>query len=828
MNSTGEILTRWQHLQDSGLDLGAQLGPEQSSLSGGLFQEYERGRVYWHEELGTYEIRGDFYTKWMEEGAELSEWGYPVTAPVEVVGGEAVYFERGCMWKGPASADAIIDCRLHPPLLGRPLVVNPDNPQQLRLPAMLRWHLSDEMREAIDEEEPDLYLRLWEGLVLQRVTRRGERGEEVPLVAGGMLYLAGGPIYASAFAGSDTDGRRGGGGAQAQEQGTGLQDRGLYNVALKLPGGKTFVLAPHAVYARKSWDNFGLIHATDIHISRRLDYFKPKLRELGFHDGAERCNNNNDSLREMIRYANRLYDLGLVDAVIATGDLADYMYEKDDYRDGGGNFAFFEQIIRGKAPSPEGLENEELLVPVFTTLGNHDYRPNYFDLVVDLDLGDVGGIDWFPDWLWSPKNSKDIVGFYSLNLTMEEAKAIQGGENPCLDKDSAYAMVKVEAEKLEAYHNRRIGNRASYILRLGKHRIVMLDSRWELGIVEGTFEEYIKIAAGRFNEDAKNWLSQHPNCVGFDDEHLALVRKAVEEAGEDGLVIVGVHAPPINPVGDEYAHYFRETEHPTAPEGEVEAFLMRRDPKAFAPANRRAAPPDPSRLYTDWTRTGTPYFKTGGIGDMMDYGIARGKTEEFLQVCVGVDAARQVDLVLCGHIHSNVEYRLRWDPQQQFLFFMDFYTENPQVYYSTLNNFEMSTAKGKLRKGDPIHIEVKEGVELHAQPAVLKDGHGHVAVPPYATPLNSTGSPREWWEEHRPMIMQTASLGSIDRNQREEMPNASFQGFRVITVQENAISKIRHVTLKELRERQFSLPWESDAGVNATPQEQTETAAAGA
>jgi hypothetical protein len=49
--------------------------------------------------------------------------------------------------------------------------------------------------------------------------------------------------------------------------------------------------------------------------------------------------------------------------------------------------------------------------------------------------------------------------------------------------------------------------------------------------------------------------------------------------------------------------------------------------------------------------------------------------------------------------------------------------------------------------------------------------------------------------------MQTASLGSMDRNQREALAGPSFQGFRVIAVENDTISKIHYVTLNALRQR---------------------------
>ncbi|HEX9987447.1 MAG TPA: metallophosphoesterase [Chloroflexia bacterium] len=734
-------------------------------------------------------LRGDFLKEWKEAGAEHGEWGHPVTGHIEAAGGEAVYFERGLMWKGAASDGALVRCRLHPPLLGRPRIANPGDAQPL-LPHLFHWHLQQATLDSIQQKEPGLFTKLWEGLALQKVTEEETPAQVVSLQAGLITHTEVGDSEADGFTlVQDGDLHTGG---------PALEDRSLYNLILRLPDGDLYQLAPHALYARRSWERFGFIHATDLHISSRVDQFKPRLRELGFEEGAEACANYNDALRDMIRYANGLHDAGALDLILMTGDLTDYMYEAGDDREGGGNFTFFERIIRGQAPSPEGVANPELRVPIFTILGNHDYRPNPYDLLCDLDLGDTGKFDYFPDWLWSPGRTKNIGAFGSFNLTREEASALQGGKNPCLDMKAANDVVSVDADML-TYYRQRINDMDSYVVELGPHRIVMLDSRWEEGIIKRSFESFLKVVSGQINEDSRNWLAQHPNLVGFDKEEVALVRGALKEAGAGGLVVVGVHGPPLNPSGDEYAHYFRETEHPTADPEEVIGYLRRRDAFAFRHKGMLPIPADVDEVYKSWPRTGTPYFKRGGVGELLDYGISKGSADEFLCLCAGEGASRPADLVLCGHIHRNVEYRVGLDPDGETLFYMDFYSENPPAYYSTVCNTDAHSHAGGLRKGDQIHIFVEENARPGAAPTPVQPGHGRLAVPPYATPLNSAADPRAWWEERRPLVMQTAALGPVDTNQRADMPDASFQGFRVLSVEDNTISKISYVTLAELR-----------------------------
>jgi 3',5'-cyclic AMP phosphodiesterase CpdA len=852
MITTPAIEHKWQSLQAAGFSLGDKVGLEQDAGLGGRCQEYEHGRIYWHEQVGAHEVHGpildrymelggsgtnpatgyrelgfpttdqdlgedgicpvshfeggaiywvsgagavyiygDFYQSWRTAGGETGEWGYPVSDPVSVAGGTAVYFQRGCMWKSPATRGRLLNCRFYPPLLGRPALSNPT--EEIRFTDILVWELPEGMDQAIGSMQPGSLEQVWTTLGLRpvRASDSASAPADIPL-----------------FASRNPQSEQGSAGITLSAEAGAPSDRTLYNITIMLPGGLSYDLAPHAVYMKESWENFGIIHATDLHLSRRVDDFRRRLRALGLEEAAEKYNCFNDNFRDMVRYANHLHATGKADVILVTGDVTDYIFEKDDNTAGGGNFYLFEQLVRGLWTTPDGGECEELTLPVFTILGNHDYRPNGYDLLTDLDLGDEGRWDWWPDWLYTPAKTRNINGYGAHNLTEEEALALQGGQKERLDTKTAYEVIRVDPASLKYYHE-RINDKLSYLTEFGKHRVIMIDSRWEVGIVEGTFHDYLRFALRSFDEDARNWLAQHPNCLGFEDSELDLVRQTLATADPDALVIVGVHAPPINPSGDEWPHYFRETEHASADTNEIQGYLVRRDPKAFQSQERWQAPPDPSAVYPDWIRTGTPFFKQGSIEDLLDYGIARGSTEAFLEMCVGHGTPRKVDLVMCGHIHSNVEYRLEWDLSKRFLFYTDFYTENPEMYYPSLSNLDPVTREPRAA-GDVtrLQIYVKEGAPVGATSQPLANGHARLEIPPYKDPLNLAQDPRGWWESHRPLVMQTASLGSMDRNQREELPSPSFQGFRVITIENDVITKMRYVTMRELRRNDFIMPWE--------------------
>ena len=157
-------------------------------------------------------------------------------------------------------------------------------------------------------------------------------------------------------------------------------ERQLYDVALRAGTVGWEVVAPHAVYYRSTWTDFGLAHITDTHVARRIDSFRPTLRDLGLTEAAARMCNMNDQFRGFVSFANRLHAAGELDVIVATGDLIDYVHETDDDPQGMGNAGFLRDLILGRAPGPDWPVVEELRVPILMTPGNHDYRRHPYHL----------------------------------------------------------------------------------------------------------------------------------------------------------------------------------------------------------------------------------------------------------------------------------------------------------------------------------------------------------------------------------------------------------------------------------------------------------------
>jgi hypothetical protein len=86
---------------------------------------------------------------------------------------------------------------------------------------------------------------------------------------------------------------------------------------------------------------------------------------------------------------------------------------------------------------------------------------------------------------------------------------------------------------------------------LGKHRIAMLDSSYDVGIVTNLIGGLVAVI-GKQDEDEVTFLGANPNSEGVSDGELTMVSRTLERAPDDGLIIVGIHAPLFNPWKEEY------------------------------------------------------------------------------------------------------------------------------------------------------------------------------------------------------------------------------------------------------------------------------------
>jgi hypothetical protein len=646
--------------------------------------------------------------------------------------------------------------------------------------------------------------------------------------------------------------------------GSHLKERGLYELVMNLPGRLGHTISPNCVYVKKDWSNFGFIHVTDVHVNRRHDHFANILRAaaedktLGslapWAEGAEKCQNFNDNFRHFIRYANSLYDQGKLDFILNTGDLVDTITEgfadMEDFSPDGryshsaGNFLFFEQLVLGKNPSTDNVRktpNERLRVPMFTILGNHDYRYHTFKLRFRIDTtklelpfllsGDPVIITGMFIAKHLVKEHLTLEMFDAHGLKAHEADLLTWGLGKyketvqSLSNDTSPALlppqntiagdaIKMVAldktEEFQRYYHVKINRNNSYVLKVGRHRFVMLDVKHDIDIPlggAGAIFEYIwKFIVDR-SEGQEDAFSGGPQSKGFDTDQLRLVEQAISEAklgAEKGIVVIGIHNGPINLKTGAPPNFLRATIHPHLDPQVVKDYLTRQkgDENTLEQAAKEG-----------WRFSGTPFFKSGSNGFMLDTGFAKENSNEFMKVCAGTEFqnGKNADLILYGHHHQHVEYIIKWENEQMnnLAYYTDHFTFNPSRYYCSPN-----TLPGE--EDDPVRIIIKEGADpTKLDPIKLKEIHDETGkeyevweleTPPYANSFEKQANKAEWWRIHSPLYLESAALGPLDTNDRRDpefnkMANNGlhFQGARLIRVENNIISTIETIRLSEMR-----------------------------
>jgi hypothetical protein len=135
---------------------------------------------------------------------------------------------------------------------------------------------------------------------------------------------------------------------------------------LQLSGGGALLhVAMHALCLRQPAPDVRFVHLTDLHVAERNDIWSREVNRIVNADqGRIDFLNFNDNVRRFIDWANAEADAGRLDLVLALGDLVDFVrHGFTEAEPGDNNWATLLAILSG------------LRVPLFTTLGNHDWRP---------------------------------------------------------------------------------------------------------------------------------------------------------------------------------------------------------------------------------------------------------------------------------------------------------------------------------------------------------------------------------------------------------------------------------------------------------------------
>lgn len=294
----------------------------------------------------------------------------------------------------------------------------------------------------------------------------------------------------------------------------------------------------------KDWTNFKFIHATDLHIARRNDFIINFIREKKRNE-ISRCKNNekkiekvdtfilnrdfefreefqderledlkyakynfNYQLRKLIAFVNQKASIDECDFVILTGDLVDYVKIAKGNKSYKNNFEVFVEILLGinkgltKAPflgkDEEFVNKEEILVPIFTIPGNHDYHVGHYGL--------------------------RFLGFHKkFGLTRSE---INGYDD--IKLYDYFRAFNSKDKTLKDYF-RYINPNLNYKLKIGDYyNFIFLDTGHD------------SIA------DIHDLLKGGPSTKGFKDYQMDLLRSYIKLSHGQKIIIL-MHAPPISP-----------------------------------------------------------------------------------------------------------------------------------------------------------------------------------------------------------------------------------------------------------------------------------------
>ncbi len=223
-----------------------------------------------------------------------------------------------------------------------------------------------------------------------------------------------------------------------------------------------------------------------------------------------------------------------------------------------------------------------------------------------------------------------------------------------------------------------------------------------------------------------------------------------------------------------------------------------------------------------WSRTNSTHFHEGMGNDMLDYSVMRELQADFIKLCIGgLNSPRPVDLVLSGHVHKNWECKVKWNAASgKFKFYTDFYTENPATYYHSVDTNIAADQIVQVPNSQWVNAETYRDQKRITVKVQITDTATNTEIPvqgtagwsiktkPYANTLNAQpnlAATKAWWQNARPLLVQTSSLGQID-SQRVPDPQPDFRGVRLIAVAGDTIQRVNYVTVPNMQAALVTLP----------------------
>jgi hypothetical protein len=585
----------------------------------------------------------------------------------------------------------------------------------------------------------------------------------------------------------------------------GLQERNtLYDLIL-MDGSRESGTTFHALCLRPKDDGLRFIHLTDLHVALRNDLYDQNLRENitypDFQDPAKTLFNNfNENLRLFIIHANELADGGLLDFVLILGDLVDFLRhgfnEREDY--GYNNFRVFRHLILGMGQEKDRRQpNMGLKVPIFTSTGNHDWRFFPYDPEVSrrvfgvnrevagqLDLfwadeqeeisrkGDTfysqllregapvarrtwwgrvvnQGLKRLEKWqvkLLTPLSASAVASFLNkIQCVGEWLQKGFGPLGPLLPSALALVIIPLLMESVTGFIKKKIRKRIfdlisieagwqaltdyflninpyfNYAFHLGRNYFLILDTGHDCLRAQYLWDDGDKKMGPLSIHD--NTIGQSPDSMAFYDINeyypysqigwvervMELIREETRKEEQPSRIFIGVHAPPANLSRDEFRKAQKEA-------GDKREGILLRE--------------------------GEYNIRYGTINHYLSH---------FYHLCLGRIEQKPdeghhpiVDMVLAGHAHWKLEFRLAWDERKEGpLVYCGHFTANPDHFQEDFDQYRpflfQTPACGPMEdfSPDPPYFRVIEidprGKVIRAEVQMLK-GNGKAvaaALPPF-------------------------------------------------------------------------------------------------
>lgn len=298
----------------------------------------------------------------------------------------------------------------------------------------------------------------------------------------------------------------------------------------------------HAIVISKNdWTNINIIQATDLHIAKRNDEIFDKINkmyrnlrsknikkinqietnQLNSKDKGDirkslfkidlsfkkRLINPNNLFRKFIEIVNKKVTKNEIDFIIITGDIVDFTNisktpenKNKIFRYKKSNWKVFKNIVLNiNQTNTKGVKRStEILCPIFTIPGNHDYRPWQYDL-------NWGGI------------------YKKIGLKKIEAQALKDEYSASPIK----AILKSE-NALKGYLS-EINASLNYYLKLENSVFIFLNTG---------ADSYKKIT---------DFISGSPSLTGLTHRQIEFLNNIIEyKHNKKSQIFLCLHAPPIN------------------------------------------------------------------------------------------------------------------------------------------------------------------------------------------------------------------------------------------------------------------------------------------